>query len=298
MLGFRRAARLLGWLEDFVDKQPVERIDTAINEIAAMFGHPAQDTIVLNNLGKHRFEIGLMLATLTPGGRLLDVGGGMGVNLLCLHRLLPDLAETALVDSFAEYDTGNRMGPRDRGLALMHEAGILVDNSDFWRSEHLSFESNHFDLVTLLDVVEHLPGSPLPLLREIGRVLRPGGILILSGPNSLSALKRAKLLLGTHPYAPFEAWVSGEYFSHYREYSKPEYEEILRRAGFDITSTVMLPEPTRTQLKNTYVFGRQHRRLSAATMGLAGVRALETVSSSLRPAVYCTAVKPRNASGG
>lgn len=277
---------------------PVERIDTVINEIAAMFGPPAQDTILLNNLGKHRFEIGLMLATLPTGGRLLDVGGGMGVNLLCLNRLLPDLAETALVDRFVEYDTGNRMGPQDRGLALMREAGILVDNCDFWRAERLKFKSNHFDLVTLLDVVEHLPGSPLPLLREIRRVLRPGGTLILCGPNSLSTLKRAKLLLGTHPYTPFEPWVSGEYFEHYREYSKREYEEILRRASFEITSTVMLLEPTKTQLRNRYALGRQHRLFSAATLGLAGLRAFETVSPSLRPAVYCTAVKPRNASGG
>ena len=82
-----------------MERPPVARIDSAINEIAAMFGAPAQDTIVLNNMGNHRFEIGLMLAALSPGDRLLDVGGGMGVNLLCLKRLFPDLAEAVLIEA-------------------------------------------------------------------------------------------------------------------------------------------------------------------------------------------------------
>jgi SAM-dependent methyltransferase len=276
-----------------VDELQADRIDQVICEIAAQFGPPAQDTIVLNNQGKHRFEIGLMLGALPAGGRLLDVGGGMGVNLLCMKRLPRPLGETALIDRFVEYDTGNRMGPRDRGLALMHEAGILVHDCDFWRAHRLPLEADHFDLVTLLDVVEHLPGSPLQLLSEIRRVLRPGGRLILAGPNSLSALKRARLLLGTHPYTPFEPWLAEGYFGHYREYSMREYEALVRRVGFDLTSTVMIPEPTRTQIMHRHAYGRRHRALSAPILGLAGLRALETVFPSLRPAVYCTAVKPR-----
>lgn len=269
-----------------------DQIDRVITGIASMFGSAARDTIVLNNLGKHRFEIRQMLAMLSPGDRVLDVGGGMGVNLLCLQQLLPGLGEAALVDSFAEYDSGNRMGSQDRGLALMREAGIALHNSDFWRAELLPFDSDHFDMVTFLDVVEHLPGSPLPILREIWRVLRPGGILILCGPNALSGLSRAKLLLGTHPYMPFEPWVSEEYYSHYREYSKPEYEEILRRAGFVVTGAVMLPEPTKTQLRNGYAHARQHAWLSSATLALAALLASEMIAPSLRPAVYCVARKP------
>src|SRR3984893_9643048 len=45
----------------------------------------------------------------------------------------------------------------------------------------LPFESGSFDTVLLTDVLEHIP-EPLHLMREIARILRPGGKLILSVP--------------------------------------------------------------------------------------------------------------------
>ena len=53
----------------------------------------------------------------------------------------------------------------------------------------LPFRDASFELVLLLEVIEHLADIP-HALREIARVLKPGGVAILSTPNRLSVTSR------------------------------------------------------------------------------------------------------------
>ena len=49
---------------------------------------------------------------------------------------------------------------------------------------NLPFKSNTFDLVYFTDIIEHLPkNTEIHALMEIYRVLKPGGVLILTTPN-------------------------------------------------------------------------------------------------------------------
>lgn len=48
-----------------------------------------------------------------------------------------------------------------------------------------TFEANQFDLVTLWDVFEHL-SNPMETLKIIHKILKPGGVLLLTTPNSQS----------------------------------------------------------------------------------------------------------------
>jgi len=58
----------------------------------------------------------------------------------------------------------------------------------------LPFRSDEFDLVLLLEVIEHLADIP-HMLREISRVLAPGGIAIVTTPNRLNVTSRIHYLL-------------------------------------------------------------------------------------------------------
>jgi SAM-dependent methyltransferase len=53
--------------------------------------------------------------------------------------------------------------------------------------DKLPFDSDYFEVITLLAVIEHLdPGNLVELFREINRVLIPGGVLIVTTPASWS----------------------------------------------------------------------------------------------------------------
>lgn len=55
-------------------------------------------------------------------------------------------------------------------------------NFILFSKETLPFPKNYFDVVTLLDVLEHVPNEE-ETIKEIHRVLRPNGMLVLSTPH-------------------------------------------------------------------------------------------------------------------
>lgn len=268
----------------------IDDISARLCKVAKTFRSPAKDTILFENYGKHLFEINLILQNLGEGGRILDVGGGVGVNLLCIQELVEQGLELYLIDKFEEYTIENRMGPSDRALKLMELSKICVINQDFWLNTMLPFESEFFDLITIFGVIEHLPGHPLRLLKEIKRILKQNGQIILCGPNSVSLVKKTKLLLGMHPYIPFDLWIADRYYSHYREYSPKEYRLLLEVSGFKHVHTIMSAEPSKTRARNRYRNGK-HGVLSPIAMILYGLYILDILLPHLRPAVYCIGKK-------
>src|SRR5262249_61634803 len=82
------------------------------------------------------------------------------------------------------------------------------------------------DVVTCIDSIEHWHHSPRPVLEQVVRVLRPGGLLLLGGPNAAHAVHRAKLLLGRSNWSHFEDWYyPAEFRGHVRE---PVLADLLR----------------------------------------------------------------------
>jgi SAM-dependent methyltransferase len=104
--------------------------------------------------------------------------------------------------------------------------GIRLVHHDFERDPSLPFESDFFDAVTMLAVFEHIEPAPLAeLLREIRRVLRPGGTLVLTTPASWTdPILRALARLGL---------VSREEIDEHKDaYDLPRVVRLLTEAGF------------------------------------------------------------------
>ena len=105
---------------------------------------------------------------LAPRGRILDIGSAWGFFLhVCRQRGWDAWGvDPARVES--EY------ARRRFGLPVV--TGALAD---------ARFPSDSFDVVTLWHVLEHLP-DPVIELNEIRRVLKPGGLLVISVPTTRS----------------------------------------------------------------------------------------------------------------
>jgi SAM-dependent methyltransferase len=141
-------------------------------------------------------------------GRILDIGCGTYPYFL---------STTAFAQKFAV----DRL-PSDAGSPALSDQ-IEWFNLDLNARPELPFDDRFFTVVTLLAVVEHLAPSSMALLfKESYRVLRPGGIVILTTPAAwsdgiLHAMSRLNLVsaeeINEHEYAytlPLIGWHFGQ----------------------------------------------------------------------------------------
>lgn len=98
--------------------------------------------------------------------------------------------------------------------------------------EPFPFAGEAFDVVLCCEIIEHLLEDPLAALREIHRVLRPGGALIVTTPNIARLENVARLIGGENLYDPYSAY--GAYGRHNREYTLAELCRLLEYAGFAV----------------------------------------------------------------
>jgi glycosyltransferase involved in cell wall biosynthesis/SAM-dependent methyltransferase len=99
------------------------------------------------------------------------------------------------------------------------------------------YPDNSFDLVTGMEILEHLALDPHFFYAEANRVLRPGGHLLLTTPNVTSHRSLWKVICGQAPYS-FGIFVpsGGVYGRHNREYAPVELSELGAAAGFETVS--------------------------------------------------------------
>ena len=98
-------------------------------------------------------------------------------------------------------------------------------------SDPFPFADESFDVVICGEIIEHLPHGPHGMLFESNRVLRSGGRLLLSTPNSVSLARLIAIFRGTNPDWPFSD--QGLFGRHNRNYTLQELEDLLRGNGFE-----------------------------------------------------------------
>jgi len=133
--------------------------------------------------------------------RILDAGCGSGRNMV-------ELARHGTV-------TGVELSPTSVALARERDAGEVIEGSVL----SMPFESASFEFAVSLDVIEHLEDD-LAALRELRRVIAPGGSLLITVPAY-------QWLWSGHD----------EINHHHRRYTRRTLERVAEQAGWETVRT-------------------------------------------------------------
>lgn len=162
--------------------------------------------------------------------KVLDVGAGHGLLLSILNNLGHECYGVDYTDQTERYPEIYRSRP----------IYFQVSNAEV---DPLPYAEDSFDAVTCCQVLEHFTHSHLPLMLEIRRVLRPGGIAEVDVPNAVSFRNRSRVLRGKHITYDYESHYlrvepilyKGMSFypvRHNREFTAAELHILFKAAGF------------------------------------------------------------------
>ena len=161
-----------------------------------------------------------VLAGLRPRGRLLDVGTHCGFFLRMARGMGWEL---------------EGVEPSPAAELAQEFFGLRVHRGHL---EELALPAERFDIVTLIDVIEHLD-RPLPLLREAHRVLKPDGLVFIKTPNARYNLFKDRLIRRTLKLKRVEIFDAKE---HVVQYTRETLGWVLDQAGFDVAQD-FVPRP-------------------------------------------------------
>ena len=157
------------------------------------------------------------------------------------EQLLPeDLSGKMLLDvgcgtgwfSRKAMERGARVTSLDVGLNLLEQVGRKCSSQCCLGSIcALPFADGTFDVVISSEVIEHVP-EPHLAVRELVRVLKPGGVLALTTPNRIwhFAISFANRI-GARPYEGYENWVG---YGELHQWLEKEGLAIETQFGFHL----------------------------------------------------------------
>ena len=167
-------------------------------------------------------------------GKCLELGGNPYFTTMLLKQF------TDLDISLANYFGHENNGVYTQAVDYLTLNGGEKKTESF-TFQHFNIENDNFpyadgefDLVIFAEIIEHLLNDPCKVLREIKRVLKPNGTLILTTPNVARLENVARMISGTNIYDPYSGY--GPYGRHNREYNRHELDQLLRFEGYEPTA--------------------------------------------------------------
>ncbi|MDD4939045.1 MAG: class I SAM-dependent methyltransferase [Candidatus Omnitrophica bacterium] len=203
--------------------------------------------IFLGKAGHHRDHNYLKdlgrIEKLKPEGNFLDIGTNMGSFLRHTRNKRWKV-------------TGVEPSPVLSGMARKYY-GLNIKTGYI---EDLDLEEKSFDVVTLIDVFEHI-AKPKEMLSFISRLMKDNGILFIKVPNARYSLLKLRLSKLTGKLAEYDIFDSYEHLTHY---TQETLKRMLYESGFKIKKT-FIGEPVQVPAWHKYV-GRYYQYPSPWTL--------------------------------
>jgi 2-polyprenyl-3-methyl-5-hydroxy-6-metoxy-1,4-benzoquinol methylase len=187
-------------------------------------------------------------------GRLLDMGCGLGF----------------FPKAMAAYANWEVYGCEIAPAAVRYARETLgLKNVICGRLEDADLPNDSFDLITMWDVLEHIP-RPDPLLRRCHALLKEGGICFIRTPNVAIQLLRARLMKLLRGIQPDTGYMQARQHAHH--YSISSIGRLLERNGFTRLEFAHL-HPVQSGLR-----GKNVKMIGVKNLSFEAVRALAIAS--------------------
>ena len=122
----------------------------------------------------------------------------------------------------------------NNNLEKLREFSNKVNLNFFESIEELNNSKNTYDVILLLDVLEHVP-NPKFFLTNLFKFLKSNSYIVITLPNSVSLRKRISVLFGKTNYASYEEYYEEDPFrGHWREYSMSDIKTLSKKINFKI----------------------------------------------------------------
>ena len=147
--------------------------------------------------------------------RVLDVGCGYGTMLAVLSELGCEVHGTDLLSE----DTLI-------GRKTIERYGIRFKPSNI-EKEDLPYETDEFDLVLMTEIIEHFHFQPLSALQRAMRVLRPGGLLVITTPALGFGWEPEAYTMPFEKIEPYSDSIEINPHLHMKIYNQSEFQRLL-----------------------------------------------------------------------
>lgn len=158
---------------------------------------------------------GIVANLVRAGSRVLDVGCGTGGTL----KSLRDSRQCEVVG----------LEPNHSRAAAVAETGVTIHQMTLDQADPARLGT--FDYVMFLDVLEHM-ANPHAVLVDAVRLLKPGGVVIVSVPNVAHWSVRLDLLFGNFDYSTAEIMDA----THLRWFTRRTVTNMMQSAGYRVGS--------------------------------------------------------------
>jgi hypothetical protein len=154
-----------------------------------------------------------------PVNKILDIGNSF--QTLLFESLFQDIQ----IDTMGFLDS--RYTPKRQSVHIPFDL-----NDSYYKEKWPNVsEEEKYDVVLMLEVIEHLYTSPKHVLSCLRTIIKDHGFLVIQTPNAVSLLKRYLMLTGNNPYELIRE--SRDNPGHFREYTRKEIRDLGYESGFD-----------------------------------------------------------------
>ncbi|MCX6704299.1 MAG: class I SAM-dependent methyltransferase [Candidatus Woesebacteria bacterium] len=168
--------------------------------------------------------------------KILEIGCFLGIISVALSRIGFRVTATDIKEYIS-----------CRNLQTLFQKNRVDYIESNLRDYQIPFSTEEFDAVIMCEVLEHLNFNPLPVIKEINRIMKTGGLFYVTLPNIARSVNVLNIgLYGKAIHDPIK-----DFFTqlnpkegnkivglHWREYTAEEIKEMLEQMDFKLTCQV------------------------------------------------------------